>query len=78
MAVKTYEGLLRENLLLRNIVFGFNQHLLTMQADCMAYLEPTNTKCGKDWFINRMVYHLDGPAQRRIQEKLYQAGMLKK
>ena len=35
-----------------------------MQADMVKYLEPGNTVCGRDWFINRIIWHLDGPEQR--------------
>lgn len=37
-----------------------------MQADMVAYLEPSN-ECGKDWFVNRMIWHMDGPEQREAQ-----------
>ena len=59
-----------ENKTLRDIIFGFNNHLLKMQADCVKYLEPDNKKCGKEWFINKMLYYLDGPEQRTVQEQL--------
>ena len=61
----------KENEILRDIVFGFNNHLLRMQADCMRYLDPDNTECGRDWFINRMVNQLlDGSEQGAIQTRL--------
>lgn len=37
-----------------------------MQADMVAYLEPGND-CGQDWFVNRMIWHMDGPEQREAQ-----------
>lgn len=37
-----------------------------MQADAMLYLVPDND-CGADWFVRRMLWHLDGPAQREAQ-----------
>ncbi len=64
------EELRKENEILKDIIYGFNKHLLKMQADCVKYVEPDNTECGRDWFISRMIYHLDGPEQREIQGKL--------
>lgn len=37
-----------------------------MQADMVTYLEPGNN-CGKDWFVSRMIWHMDGPEQREAQ-----------
>ncbi len=37
-----------------------------MQADMVTYLEPSNA-CGQDWFVNRMIWHMDGPEQRAAQ-----------
>jgi len=56
-----------ENAVLRDIIFGFNNHLLKMQADCAGYLSPYHVNCGKDWFVSRMIRHLNGPKQRKIQ-----------
>lgn len=37
-----------------------------MQADAATYLEPGNN-LGQDWFVSRMLWHLDGPEQREAQ-----------
>jgi hypothetical protein len=41
--------------------------LRSMQADAVRYLVPGNG-CGADWFVSRMLWHLDGPAQRDAQD----------
>lgn len=43
--------------------------LKAMQADATKYLVPDN-ECEADWFVNRMLLHLDGPEQRLAQEAL--------
>lgn len=43
--------------------------LKAMQSDAVAYLVPDND-CGADWFVNRMLWHLDGPQQRAAQTAL--------
>jgi len=48
----------KENDILREIIFGFNNQLLQLQADCVKYLTPDNTECGRDWFISQMLYHI--------------------
>ncbi len=40
--------------------------LRSMQADAVRYLVPDND-CGADWFVSRMLWHLDDPAQREAQ-----------
>lgn len=40
--------------------------LRAMQADMRKYLTP-GSGCGADWFISRMLWHLDGPEQRAAQ-----------
>ncbi len=40
--------------------------LRAMQADAVKYLTP-NSGCGADWFVSRMLWHLDGPEQRAAQ-----------
>lgn len=40
--------------------------LAAMQADAVTYLVPDND-CGADWFVSRMLRHLDGPQQREAQ-----------
>jgi len=40
--------------------------LRSMQADVVRYLVPDND-CGVDWFVSRMLWHLDGPEQRDAQ-----------
>ena len=40
--------------------------LRTMQADAITYLTP-DSGCGADWFVSRMLWHLDGPQQRDAQ-----------
>ena len=40
--------------------------LLEMQADMRTYLTPGGG-CGADWFVSRMLRHLDGPEQRAAQ-----------
>jgi hypothetical protein len=37
-----------------------------MQADAVTYLKP-DSGCGADWFVSRMLWHLDGPEQRAAQ-----------
>ena len=39
-----------------------------MQADCTKYLEPDDTQFNHDWLVNRLLWHLDGPRQRQIEE----------
>ncbi|MCP4645806.1 MAG: hypothetical protein GY851_35500 [bacterium] len=41
------------------------QHVAKMQRDAVKYLVPDND-CDRAWFINRMLYHLDGPEQREV------------
>jgi hypothetical protein len=41
--------------------------LRAMQADAVKYLTP-DSGCGADWFVSRMLWHLDGPEQRAAQE----------
>ena len=43
-----------------------------MQADAEKYLMPDN-ECGRDWFINRILWHLDGPEQRAAMERAQNA-----
>ena len=43
-----------------------------MQADAEMYLMPDN-ECGKDWFISRILWHLDGPEQRATMERAQKA-----
>ena len=57
----------KDNRILRDIIFGYNKHLVEMQMDCMKYLDPGNTECGEDWFIGRIIYYLDNPALQSIQ-----------
>jgi len=45
---------------------ALNTHLCKMQVDMAKYLVPDN-ECGTDWFVNRMIWHLDGPEQRKVQ-----------
>jgi len=40
--------------------------LRSMQADAVTYLTP-DSECGADWFVSRMLWHLDGPEQRAAQ-----------
>ena len=40
--------------------------LRSMQADAVRYLLPDND-CDRDWFVSRMLWHLDGPEQRDAQ-----------
>ena len=40
--------------------------LRAMQADARTYLTP-DSGCGADWFVSRMLWHLDGPEQRAAQ-----------
>ena len=40
--------------------------LRAMQADAVTYLTP-GSGCGSDWFVSRMLWHLDGPEQRAAQ-----------
>lgn len=40
--------------------------LRAMQADMRTYLTP-GSGCGADWFVSRMLWHLDGPQQRAAQ-----------
>ena len=40
--------------------------LRAMQADARTYLTP-GSGCGADWFVSRMLWHLDGPEQRAAQ-----------
>lgn len=40
--------------------------LCAMQADARRYLTP-GSGCGSDWFVSRMLWHLDGPEQRAAQ-----------
>lgn len=40
--------------------------LRAMQADMRTYLMPDGG-CGADWFVSRMLWHLDGPEQRAAQ-----------
>jgi hypothetical protein len=40
--------------------------LRAMQADARTYLTPGGG-CGADWFVSRMLWHLDGPEQRAAQ-----------
>ena len=54
------------NLLLENIA-GYDEHLRSMQRDCVKYLSIDNTACNKDWFVSRVIWHLDGPKQRLLQ-----------
>lgn len=39
-----------------------------MQQDATKYLIPDN-ECGQDWFVSRMLWHLDGPQQRDAQRE---------
>ena len=48
--------------------------LRVMQSDAVAYLVPDND-CGMDWFVNRMLGHLDGPQQRNAQKGIYMTEM---
>jgi hypothetical protein len=41
--------------------------LRSMQTDAARYLVP-DSDCGAGWFVSRMLWHLDGPAQREAQE----------
>jgi hypothetical protein len=41
--------------------------LRSMQTDAVRYLVPDND-CGAEWFLSRMLWHLDGPAQREAQD----------
>ncbi len=41
--------------------------LRSMQADAVRYLMP-HSGCGAEWFVSRVLWHLDGPAQRDAQE----------
>ena len=41
--------------------------LRDMQADAVRYLVPDNN-CGAEWFVSRMLSHLDGPKQREAQD----------
>ena len=43
-----------------------------MQADAEKYLMPDN-ECGRDWFISRILWHLDGPEQRAAMERAQKA-----
>jgi hypothetical protein len=43
--------------------------LEAMQADMAKFLVLDNG-CGTDWFVNRMIWHLDGPQQRAAQAAL--------
>lgn len=45
---------------------AMNALLEAMQSDAVMYLVPDNN-CGADWFVSRMLWHLDGPAQRAAQ-----------
>lgn len=38
----------------------------SMQTDAEKYLIPDND-CDRDWFVNRMLWRLDGPEQRKAQ-----------
>ena len=40
--------------------------LRSMQADAVRYLVPDND-FGADWFVTRMLLHLDGSEQREAQ-----------
>lgn len=42
--------------------------LEALQADAVTYL--SDNDCGADWFVNRMLWHLDGPQQRAAQAAL--------
>lgn len=43
----------------------YDDHMARMQADAEKYLIPGN-ECGMQWFVSRMLWHLDGPEQRRL------------
>ena len=43
-----------------------NALLRAMQADAVKYLTP-GSGCGAEWFVSRMLWHLDGPEQRAAQ-----------
>lgn len=49
------------------IVERYREHLRRMQADATTYLIPDLTDCGRDWFISRILWHLDGPQGRAIE-----------
>ena len=40
--------------------------LRRMQSDATKYLTP-DSGCGVEWFVRRMLWHLDGPQQRKAQ-----------
>jgi len=49
------------------IVERYREHLRRMQADATTYLIPDRPDCGRDWFISRILWHLDGPQERAIE-----------
>jgi len=59
---------------LRAIVERYRAHLRHMQADATTYLIPDLTDCGRDWFISRILWHLDGPQERAIEAALAASG----
>jgi len=45
-------------------------HIEAMQRDAVAYLTPDDTGRNRDWFVSRMLWQLDGPEQRTMQDAL--------
>ena len=61
--------LLEENRALRNLLFECDRLLLKMQSAAEMYLVPDNGYNGEQ-FIQQILYYLDGPQQRAIQETI--------
>lgn len=45
----------------------YESHMATMQRDAEKYLTPDDVQFSKDWLVSRILYHLDGPAQREVR-----------